>query len=97
MEPTPATPTEADPPPSPWLRQLWVNVKFVCTNLIYSFQAATVWLLSVAGILAGAEIAWPDLIGHPYDKIIVLGLSILGPIAKLIPQDIPKATKKDTT
>jgi len=76
----------SDPLPSPWLPQFKVN-------LIYVWKAASVWVFSILGILAAIELAAPDLIGYPWDKIINVLLAALGPAAVAAPQSIsPKET-----
>ena len=83
MEPTPATPTEADPPPSPWLRQMGANLRYV-------WKAASVWVFGALGAMAALELAAPDIIGYPWDKIITVLLAALGPVATAAPQTIKK-------
>ena len=83
--PTPGTQT--DPPPSPWLRQFFANLRYV-------WMAASVWIFAVIGILEAIELAQPDLLGPIWGKVAILCLVGLGPIAKAAPQDIPKPTMK---
>ena len=80
--PTIPTP-EADPPPSPWLRQMGANLRYV-------WKAASVWIFAVLGVLAGIELINPDLIGHPWDHWITALLAALGPFATAAPQVIGK-------
>ena len=83
MESTQETPIVSDPPPSPWLRQFK-------SNLVYVWKAASVWVFAVLGVLAGIELAAPDLIGHPWDHWITALLAALGPFATAAPQVLKK-------
>ena len=86
MELIQETPIASDPPPSPWLRQMGVN-------LLYVWKAASAWVFMALGGLAALELAQPDLIGHPWDRLITLSLAILGPFATAAPQSIQPEKK----
>ena len=80
--PLPEITGQLDPgEPSPWLRQMGANLRYV-------WKAASVWIFAVLGVLAGIELVNPDLIGHPWDHWITALLAALGPFATAAPQKL---------
>ena len=73
---------QADPAPSPWLRQFF-------SNLRYCYQHASVWVMSAEG-LSAAVMEWLPLVAGVLSQsaqhYIFIAFSVLGIIARNLPQ-----------
>ena len=81
MEPTPATPTEAEPAPSK-------DVQVFVANVNYLWKAFSVWIFALIAAAPAIEEMLPTMQLSPHlDHVLTIALGVLGIFARTLNQE----------